>query len=84
MIRHLNNSASTRPLDTFRAETAIAYYATAAREHPAAKRAAFKRRTWRDDLTLGDRLHAVSAARRLALASDVAQAVADLREGVTP
>jgi hypothetical protein len=76
----------SQPLNQMRAECAIAYFATAAREHPAARRSRFRRRVWRDDQSLGDRIHAATAARRLSTVADAQldQALADLRDGVTP
>lgn len=67
-------------------EYRIAYFAEAARLHPLAKRSAFRRRVWRDDQSLGDRIHASSAARRLSAVTDAQldQVLADLRDGVTP
>lgn len=67
-------------------EYRIAYFAEAARTHPLATRSRFRRRVWRDDQSLGDRIHAASAARRLSRITDeqLDQALADLRDGVTP
>jgi hypothetical protein len=88
-------------------EYRIAYFAEAARMHPAARRSRFRRRVWRDDQSLDDReylgrhalaeitatreersgIHAASAAaRRLSTVTDAQldQALADLRDGVTP
>lgn len=69
-----------------RAEAAIRYYAYKARTHPLAARSRFRRRVWRDDRSLGDRIHAASAARRLSRVADdqLDQALADLRDGTTP
>jgi hypothetical protein len=92
MIKHGENIVvSPLPVSTLAAlervdasaEWTIEWHAQAARTHPLARRVAFRRRVWRDDQTLGDRIHAASAARRLSTAQHAA-ALADLRDGVTP
>ena len=89
MIKHGDHTIIVQPVAsgfTTTPEYRIAYFAEAARMHPAARRSRFRRRVWRDDLSLGDRIHAASAARRLSTVADAQldQALADLREQVTP
>lgn len=85
MIRHGEHSIITAPKPTT-PETTVSWYVDKARTHPAAKRAAFRRRVWRDHRALGDRLEVAAAARALASATDASltAALADLRDGVTP
>lgn len=89
MIKHGETTIITQPVAsgfTTTPEYRVAYFAEAARLHPLARRSRFRRRVWRDDLSLGDRIHAATAARRLSTAADASlnQALADLRDGTTP
>lgn len=88
MIKHGEHIVVSQPVAsgfTHTPEYRIAYFAEAARLHPLAHRVNFRRRVWRDHQSLGDRIATAAAARRLSLASDALdQALADLRDGVTP
>jgi hypothetical protein len=89
MIKHGEHTIIVQPVAsgfTTSPEYRIAYFAEAARIHPAASSSRFRRRVWRDDQSLGDRIHAATAARRLSTVADAQldQALADLRDGVTP
>lgn len=93
MIKHGEHIIINQPVAsgfTTTPEYRIAYFAEAARLHPLAQRVNYRRRVWRDHQSLGDRIHAAGAARRLSTAinalttAQLEQALADVRDGVTP